>query len=227
MAERSLWKTVYSSITNSRPLTVTTFAYPAKERIHIDRILGAFLDAVEMTELSNNLSYCIHELAGNAKRANIKRLYFREQKLDIFDEAEYSRGMKGFKNSIMEQIERYEASLKEKGLYIKFQFRRLSNGVHVSIRNNSLPTPRELRRVDEKLAIAGSHHTLAEAYSSIADELEGAGLGIVMMVFMLRSMGFSQRVFSLGVSGAETVATLNLIRPRAMDAGEAAAMAPA
>jgi len=227
MAERSSWKTVYNSITHSRPLTVTTFAYPAKERVHIDTILGAFLEAVEMSELRNNLSYCIHELAGNAKRANIKRLYFREQNLDIFDETEYSRGMESFKGSITHQIHHYEAALKEEGLYVKFQFRRLPNGVQISVRNNSLPAPREMERVKEKLAIAGSHRTLAEAYSSTADELEGAGLGIVMMVFMLRSMGFPQRVFDLGTLGEETVATLNLLRPDEAGEGDALIVAPA
>jgi hypothetical protein len=227
MAEGNLWKTVYNSITQSRPLTLTTFAYPTNERVHIDTILGAFLDVSEMAELTNNLSYCIHELAGNAKRANIKRLYFQEQNLDIFDETDYFRGMESFKSSIVTQIDHYEAKLKENGLYVKFQFRRQRNGIQINIRNNSLPTPRELQRVKEKLAIANSHGTLVEAFSSTADELEGAGLGIVMMVFMLRSMGFSQRVFSLGVSGAETIATLTLIRPDESGTYDMAATAPA
>jgi len=79
--QRGLWESVYYAILHSKTLTVTTSTYLPAERIHIHKILGAFLEAAGMAELKNHLAYCVHELAGNAKKANMKRLYFREKNL--------------------------------------------------------------------------------------------------------------------------------------------------
>lgn len=88
--KRGLWESVYYAIINSRTLTVKTVTYLPHERAHIDTILGAFLDAAGMRPLKNKLSYCIHELAGDAKKANTKRLFFREKNLEIGSEKDYS-----------------------------------------------------------------------------------------------------------------------------------------
>ncbi len=213
--KRGLWESVYYAIVQSKTLTVSTCAYLPGERIHIDKILGAFLEAAGMMELRNNLAYCIHELAGNAKKANMKRLYFQEKTLDILDPVDYARGMEGFKSETTEQIAYYLKKLKENGLYVKFQFRKLKRGVRISIRNNSQLTPSEQRRIGEKLAIASRYSCLAEAYSTTEDSAEGAGLGIVMMLFMLKNLGFSQSSFSIRVSAGETIATLSLEVPAA------------
>lgn len=140
--KRGLWESVYYAIVHSRTLTLTTSLYLPGERAHIDRILGAFLEAAGMEQLRNNLAYCVHELAGNAKKANMKRLYFKEKNLDILSKDDYARGMERFKTETIEQISHYLAGLKENGLYVKFQFRKLKKGVRVSVRNNSTPGSR-------------------------------------------------------------------------------------
>ena len=43
--KRGLWESVYYAIVHSRTLTLTTSLYLPGERAHIDRILGAFLEA--------------------------------------------------------------------------------------------------------------------------------------------------------------------------------------
>lgn len=160
--ERSIWESIYHAIDQSKTLTVRTFTYLPHERTHVDRILAAFLAAVDMSLLGNNLSYCIHELAGNAKKANTK----------------------------------------------------------VCVRNNVVFTSAEQVRIHEKLAIAKSFSCLADAYTRTEDGAEGAGLGIVMMLFMLRNLGFDQDVFTIRTSGNETVATLTLKRPQSVGAPE-------
>ncbi|HVO40711.1 MAG TPA: hypothetical protein VMV03_16890 [Spirochaetia bacterium] len=209
--KKGLWESVYYAIVQSKTLTVHTFTYLPEERVHIDRILNAFLTAAGMTRLRNNLAYCVHELAGNAKKANIKRLYFREKELDILDAADYQKGMETFKTETTEQFPRFLSLLRENGLYVKFQFRKLRKGVRVTIRNNSLLAPAELQRIQDKVAVARRYRCLADAYSTTEDGSEGAGLGIVMMLFMLRNLGFSHDAFSIRISGSETVATLVLV----------------
>jgi anti-anti-sigma factor len=225
--KRSVWESVHHAIEHSKTLTVRTFTYLPGERLHIDRILAVFLKAVDMAPLGNNLSYCIHELAGNAKRANTKRLYFREKQLDILDDRDYAAGMEGFKKETVERFDHYLARLRECGLYVKFQFRKIPAGLRISIRNNVILTPAEKRRIDDKLAIAKSFSCLADAYGQTEDGSEGAGLGIVMMLFMLRNLGFDQDAFSIRTSRTETVATLTLMRPASVSALETESIASA
>jgi len=212
---RALWDSVHDAIAQSKTLTLRTTTYLPHERVHIDRILGAFLDASGMISIKDKLGYCVHELAGNAKKANTKRLYFLENKLDIADAADYGQGMKGFKRETTEHIGQYLEKLKEAGLCVKFQFRKLRNGVRISVHNNVTLTAAEEARITEKIAIARQYTCFAEAFTSIEDGTEGAGLGLVMMMFMLKSLGFGQDAFTMRIANGETVATLKLEAPDA------------
>ncbi len=217
--KRGLWESVYYAIVNSRTLTVKTVTYLPHERAHIDTILGAFLDAAGMRPLKNKLSYCIHELAGNAKIANTKRLFFREKNLHIGSEKDYAAGMGEFKSEMLERVDYYLEKLRAENLYVKFQFRKIKNGVRISVRNNTELTPEEESRIKEKLAIAERYSCLADAYSTTEDGAEGAGLGIVMMLFMLKNLGFGTDAFSVRTAQGETIATLTLLTPPAVEGG--------
>jgi len=212
MANKGFWESVYYSVVHSRTLTVRTYAYRPSERAHVDRILGAYLDAVGMNGMRSNLTYCVHELAANAKKANTKRLYFRDRGLEIKNLDDYTRGMRDFKSQTIAHIDQYLERQKEAGLYVKFDFRRLSDGVSVTVRNNSELAPTEESRIQEKLEIARRHACLADAYPTSEDGQEGAGLGLVMMLFMLKSLGFGQEAFRIRSGNGETRAELTLHR---------------
>ncbi len=225
--KRGLWESVYYAIINSRTLTVKTVTYLPHERAHIDTILGAFLNAAGMRPLKNKLSYCIHELTGNAKKANTKRLFFREKNLEIGSEKDYSAGMAEFKHEMLERVDHYLDRLRAENLYVKFQFRKIKNGVRISVRNNTELTAVEQSRIKEKLAIAERYSCLADAYSTTEDGAEGAGLGIVMMLFMLKNLGFGTDAFNVRTAQGETIATLTLITPRVIEGGIASTTATA
>lgn len=211
MRTKGLWESVYYSILHGHTLTVTTFAYRPAERSHVDRIFGAYLDFAGMKEMHTNLTYCIHELAANAKKANTKRLYFMERGLDINNPVDYALGMKDFKNDTVADIDRFLHRQKEAGLYVKLEFRKLDRGVSVMVRNNAELAPAELQRIQDKLSIAKGHQCLADAFPRSEDGVEGAGLGIVMMTFMLRNLGFGPEAFQIQSGEGETRASLTLL----------------
>jgi len=209
-AAPSLWDRVTSAIEGSKTLVLRTATYQPGERAHIDRVLGAFLQAAGMSALKDKLAYCVHELAGNARKANIKRIFFQDQGLAIRNEAEYARGMQSFRRQLMEGPDYYLERLKASALHIKFHFRKTASGVRITITNNAPLTPAEEARIREKLAVAGRHTCFAEAFEGIDDSTEGAGLGIVMMLFMLKSLGFGPDCFRIRTTAEETVAELVL-----------------
>jgi len=218
MKNKGLWESVYYSVVSGQPLTVTTCRYRPAERAHIDRIFGAYLNVAGMSHLHTNLTYCVHELAANAKKANTKRLYFKERGLDITDPTQYERGMRGFKNDTLADIDSFLARQKRAGLHVKIEFCRLANGVSVTVRNNAELTAAEMARIQEKRAVAARHACLADAFPRSEDGLEGAGLGIVMLIFMLKNLGFGPDTFQIISGNGETKASLVLIKPEEREA---------
>ena len=77
------------AIQSGIPLTITT------------------LTEVNQTQMVESLSYCLKELANNAKKANTKRIYFEDHNLDINNKADYIKGMEHFKQETLENINYY------------------------------------------------------------------------------------------------------------------------
>jgi hypothetical protein len=198
------------AIENRKALTLTTIAYRSDERRYIDTILDMYLQEAGREDLKNQLSYCLHELAGNAKKANTKRIYFFDRQLDIQNSAEYYIGMDNFKDETIDNIDYYIEKIREHGLYIKFQFYLTDKHLKISVRNNCEMNRIEAERVQRKIRAADRYADMAEAYTNIEDNSEGAGLGLVMMLIMLRSLGLGVDCLSISCRDGETIARLKI-----------------
>lgn len=198
------------AIDNRKALTLTTTAYRSEEREYIDTILDMYLQEAGREDLKNQLSYCLHELAGNAKKANTKRIYFFDRRLNIQNPAEYYIGMDNFKDQTIDNIDYYIKKIREHGLYVKFQFYLNDRHLKISVRNNCEMNEIESERVQRKIQAAGRYSNMAEAYASIEDNSEGAGLGLVMMLIMLRSLGLGGDCLTISCRDGETLAQLKI-----------------
>jgi hypothetical protein len=201
---------VEQAVSEGRMLTLTTHAYFSDERDYMHEILNYFLAAAGRPELQDKLAYCIHELANNAKKANTKRVYFAEKGLDLYNESAYWVGMRHFRSDTIANIEHYLPLLRGAGLYIKVQFKLNRDVIMIAVRNNVRLTKFERRKIEEKIVRSNSYANVAEAYGSIEDTSEGAGLGIVMMIIMLRSLGLSESMIRFFTNDAETFALLTI-----------------
>lgn len=205
--------TIRAAIARSATLVLKTHSYRPRERDYLDEVLGLSLEAVGRPDLRFHLAYCLHELGSNAKRANTKRAFFLEKGLDLSDPTDYEAGMKRFKEETVPQIDYYLRRQRELGLFVKFRFQRHSAGLTVSVVNNAVPTFCEWERIQEKLRIASEIESIPDAVPRLEDETEGAGLGIVMMVMMLRNLGLSRDSLTIEVRGNETMASLHVPVP--------------
>jgi len=141
---------------------------------------------VGQEKLKDYAAYCVRELAVNAKKANTKRVYFMERGLDINIPDDYKIGMENFKADTLENIAHYLQLQKEKGLYIKLIFQVKGNVIYIEVRNNVAVTKTELIRIHDKLARSRQYNSLEEALTQVLDDSEGAGLGLVILVLMLK-----------------------------------------
>lgn len=202
--------TIEYAIKRKKVLTVKMYSYLGRERAYIDSVLERYLQEVGLNRLFNNVSYCIHEIAGNAHKANLKRHYFDQNNLNIENPNHYKNGMKHFKREVLRKPEDYTMLLKEFGYYIKFHFQIDGSYFKVVVRNNVPLTFQEKRKIDQKFEVAKDATNLADVYAVSEDYTEGAGLGIVMLLIILKNLGFSATPFHIYSKDGETFAFLNL-----------------
>ncbi|GAB1482288.1 ATP-binding protein [Treponema sp.] len=204
--EGRIRKAVQSGI----PLTITSYTLPHEIEMYIEQVLEVFLREVGQANLKDYLVYCVRELAVNAKKANTKRVYFLERGLDLHNQDDYKTGMEGFKNDTLDNIAHYLQLQKEKGLYIKLIFQAKGSTINLEIRNNVEVTKIELIRIHDKLARSRQYESLEEALTQVLDDSEGAGLGLVILVLMLKKIGLDEDCFDIVGTESETVARISI-----------------
>jgi len=201
---------IKKAVLSGIPLTITTYTLPHEIEMYIEQVLEAFLREVGQDKLKDYLVYCVRELAVNAKKANTKRVYFMERGLDLGNPDDYKSGMETFKDDTLSNIAHYLQLQKEKGFYIKLIFHVKGQIINLEVRNNVSITKTELIRIHDKLARSRQYNSLEEALTQVLDDSEGAGLGLVILVLMLKKVGLDEDCFDIIGHESETIARISV-----------------
>lgn len=192
------------------PLSITTYTLPREMNLYMEEVLTAFLTELNQTQMIEYLKYCLGELVTNAKKANTKRVYFKEKGLDIFNNADYDKGMETFKDDTLSNINHYLELQKEAGLYVKLILQARNGKIKIEVRNNSEITFREYKRIHDKISRAQQYTSVDQAMTGAIDQTEGAGLGIIIMILMLQKIGLTEENFQVLCEGGETITRIIL-----------------
>jgi putative nucleotidyltransferase with HDIG domain len=195
---------------NAIALNILTYTLPHDIEVYMEEVLDVFLAELGQKKLKDYLVYCLRELAVNAKKANTKRVYFESRGLDINDSDQYEEGMTAFKQDTMDNISWYLQRQKEKGYYVKIIFQAKGSNILLEVRNNVEINKKEYLRIHDKLARSRKYTTLEEALQQVLDPSEGAGLGLVILVLMLKKIGLDEECFDLWAESGETVARITV-----------------
>jgi putative nucleotidyltransferase with HDIG domain len=195
---------------SSIPLSFETFTLPHETEEYLEEVLTNFLEELGFAEIKDQLAYCLRELAVNAKKANTKRAYFQEKQLNLDDPADYSKGMARFKEDTLENIQHYLQMQKDMGLYVKVVFQARGKTFAIGVRNNVEITKVEHIRIYDRIARSRAFNSMEEAFATVLDNSEGAGLGIVILMLMLKKIGLDEDAFTIDVKNGETAATLQV-----------------
>jgi hypothetical protein len=199
---------VVKAIRMEVPLVMTTYTLPRKVEKYIEKVVSLFLEYIRQSSLADNIIYCVQELVVNAKKANTKRVYFLEKGLDLSSPDDYSTGMETFREETLNNIQHYLELQREHKLYIKLMLHLKNNVITIEVRNNSIITLEELERIHRRLLKAGTYKDLEEAVINSLDDSEGAGLGLIILVLMMKKIGLSAKSFSILRTDSETVARI-------------------
>ena len=199
------------------PIEVISYTLPKDKETYIQEVLMEFLKECHQEQMTDNLCYCIGELLTNSKKANTKRIYFKEKNLDINNEMDYQEGMISFKTEMLGNVAHYLTEQEKAGLYVKLILQLTDDGIRIEIRNNSVITVFEKKRINEKLRASKRYTDPKQVISRVIDQTEGAGLGIIIIILMLQKIGLSQENFKIFATETETITQMQLPLNREMN----------
>lgn len=164
------------------------------------------------SELAPVIAVVIKELTVNAAKANFKKVFFREHRIDPQDPVAYANGMELFRNKINEKMSlEYGRKARNARLKVHASFDFDADRLIIEIRNNLGMTPLEERRAREKLKAAMLCEDVAAYMMDNIDETEGAGLGLMLSLTALRTSGIDPHLLTISTNHKnETIARLEI-----------------
>lgn len=197
------------------PISITSYTLPRATEAFIMDVTSTFLQLLHRGDIIDCITYCLKELITNAKKANTKRIYFAEKGLNLFKQSEYEEGMKTFKEDTLNNQARYLQMQKDARLYVKVILYASESAIKIKIQNNSQMTRIEFKRMFDKVARAKQFTNLNDAMTQILDSSEGAGLGIVIMILMLKKIGLGVDAFEFSSENGITENVITIPRDTA------------
>lgn len=195
---------IKDKVINGKPVVFKDYKIPRENENFYVETLGLFLKDMGKERIFDHLGYCLREIINNAKKANIKRVFFLDENLDISNPEDYEKGMKYFKEKSFSNLD-YYLDLQEKyKLFVQIYFHIKDPNLNIIISNNSPILKQEQAKIINRISKAKSFDSVEEAYQSVLDDSEGAGLGIVILILILRKIGINERNFAIAVENNTT-----------------------
>jgi HD-like signal output (HDOD) protein len=178
----------------------------------IIKMIHRYLEHYDLLFHKDTIISIVKELINNAIKANLKRLYFESAGLNINDINNYRQGMETFKDTVFQSNEsELIKSLQGSRYMVRVTFSSTSENLSISVINNNPILESELNKIKSRVAKAYKYQDISEAFIDVLDDSEGAGLGLIMALMLLKNSGFPQNVFT--ISRNETLTSVNLSIP--------------
>jgi HD-like signal output (HDOD) protein len=192
---------------NERFYLQFNFFSPEVEAIFM-KIIHRLLEKNDILYLKEMLITVIREVITNAVKANTKRLYFKMMNLDIRKKEDYRHGMESFKSDVYTSDSDIFSKLKEVSLSVRVMFDYTSDSLKIHVINNTPILEEEQKKIESRIKKAYSYNDISEAFEDVMDDSEGAGLGLIMALMLLKNAGFPADAFQIKCESSLTATTL-------------------
>lgn len=199
------------TIENGKILSLKTHRVSKTVEENIQHAIELILDKLTYPTLVPTVYTIIKELAINACKANQKRIFFEERGYDIANTEHYSKGLQEYKQSFSETMsDEYGLKAKKKGYYCLINFQYNTDGITIEVINNTPIAKQEEKSLREKLEKGMAYDDIAEFYMDNADNAEGAGLGLALILIMLKGENIDPNYFRIIIGEDTTTARLEI-----------------
>jgi hypothetical protein len=206
-------KTIEDAVRENKTISMRTYFLTDYGETLLKAICSAILHKFERIDLMEICYSSAKELVINATKANLKRILFLKNNLDIENPEHYEKGMEEFKANLSEdKIISFRSEYKKYNLPVTATFYYSQDVLNIKVKNNFPLLPQEESRIRDKFQKATSFSSLIDFYMEYGDNTEGAGMGITMVGILLDQSGIDKHNFSLYSSKKyqETAAKLEI-----------------
>ncbi|MFC1671163.1 hypothetical protein ACFL20_12300 [Spirochaetota bacterium] len=161
-------------------------------------IIDEILKYYKRLDLTECIYSAIKELIINGIKANIKHIIFKEYNVDANNEKSMIEGLKVLKKLMTEKnFHELEKKARENDLKVKIDFLHDKERVIAIVENNSEMSKYEDKRIREKFKKALNYESIADYYMDGVDDSEGSGIGITMVVLLLKGSNIDPHSFTI------------------------------
>ena len=181
----------------------------------VKEILLLLLEPFHCEELRNSLYTAIKELLINAVKANYKSIYFENYspKNSASSMINYTTALELFKLELAREEGNYLAQIAMKSnINAEIIWKLDGDMLHVLIANPVTMTDIEMSMVQKKLTFARGCTDISEYFIEEEEDpnAEGAGLGLILVIMILKSLGGGEELFSIRSHNGKTIASISI-----------------
>lgn len=195
-------------LSNGEKVELKFYFYTSSIEETILTLLNQALSSVHLGFLDSIIYTIINELINNSIKANAKRVFFKKHTKDISTPETYAEFIRIFKEEAVLKIHEYLNDLVNENLFVQFSIHAKKDGIEIQVFNNVCMTSEEESRVQIRIQNAAMLKSMSEAFDLFSDDDEGAGLGIVLIIQLLKNAAIPVTNFSIGSKENGTCAKL-------------------
>lgn len=186
------------AVRENRPIKVRLYALLPDTENELSRIIESILEKHDRPDYLSAVYTATKELALNGAKANIKRILFEEENVDVEDQVAYEQAMRLFKERLTDEFTReYARKAYERNLFVDVRFDYDETHLVIQVLNNSAMSEKEDSRVREKFRLGEKYDSIAEYYMDVQDNVEGAGMGIALILMLLKAQEIDTHLFTI------------------------------
>lgn len=212
------YRPLLAEFEKGNPVTVR-FSYPSKDTLlTINSFMAQLLASRDRVFLLESVITILRESVFNAIKANAKRIYFESTGINISDHDEYQKMMAEFKSRVIINLSEMEAPMEMSRYTAEFIVQKNSNDdLTIAVENNVPLLPEEKARIEQRITAAYRYQDFNDVYEEMYDETEGAGLGIILTIMILKNSGIPTNLFKISSNSSVTRSELTIpgqLRPQ-------------
>lgn len=174
-------------------------------------ILNELLAFYKRSDFMELMYSTLKELFINGVKANMKHYYFNEMAIDLSNPDHVKKGYEALKEKLNEKnLIIFDEIARAANLNIILTLHHSKDRLLALVENNSPMNSNEDERIRDKFQKALKYESIADYYMECGDDTEGTGLGISMIVLLLKGCGIDPHAFTISSKDSTTVAKIEV-----------------
>ncbi len=194
---------IITAVKNESDIIFVSYSALEKTEEKIKFALAKILEKHNRFDLFTPIYSCVKELISNATKANAKSILFLEGVIKNPDDAaDIVKKVRSILNE--KSLLEYGIKAKKHKLSTRVYFKVYKKHLFIEVINNIPLNKKEMNKINDRILKSSRYDNIAEFFMENQDpEAEGMGLGISMVVVLLKNINITHRNFSITTNGTD------------------------